>query len=608
VSYRKAPLWRRLRARAICKLAWLPVLIAIFGGAAALAPDSALAGSLASGAQVTLQQNSSPNSFIVASGSSVTVNASSASDTAVFGFTDLTRPSSPYNNDFVTLKDSGGAYLVVASGIVTTGSTPMNFKIRKVSGTSGMGIADGDVVYFVSPDGRDCGPNSSRQFVCTATWPANSMFFRVAVSSAGGSTSSTGGSTGGTTGGTTGSTTGLQAARAQQLLNGFGVNTHIDFQKWGYQNLSQVVANVNYLGEIKTLRDSPGSNNDFTWWPQVASGTGAKFDAFIGEGAPSIYSAQLARMTQMLQSGGNYLMGIEGGNEEDDPYPTSLGNDQYQAASFQPQVYALGQSYNIPVFNISFGAGWSSRSTGDYGTVGDLSAAATYANAHTYPGSSPDGHNFWANLDSDALLAAKTRPLATTEFGWIAYSGSPTSGWGHVSRATQAAYVIEGILDAWLHGNAYYFYYALYDDSYGTAGLFDDFGNAKPAAVAVHNLFALLADSGAQGLSFSPSKLDYALSGMPAISSGYGGHQALFQKSDGSFWLALWNEQALNNTSTGADISIAPVSITLTLGAIAKSITVYDPLTGTGAVKSAGSVKSLTISLPAHPILVAVVP
>lgn len=577
-------------------------IIALLGGIAALGPDAALAGSLTSGTQVTLQQNSSPNSFIVASGTSVTVNGSSPSDTALFAFTDLTRPSSPYNNDFVTLKDSAGAYLAVAGGgVVTTGGSPTNFKIRKVSGTSGLGIADGDVVYFVSPDGHECGPNSSRQFVCTATWPTNSLFFRIALSNAG------------TTDGTSGSTTGVQAARAQQLLNGFGVNTHIDAQKFGYQNLTQLIANINYLGNggLKTLRDSPGSPNDLTWWQQVATATGVKFDAFIGFGSPSVYSTQLGRMQTMLQSGGHFLMGLEGGNEEDDAYPVSLGNNQYQAAAFQPQVYALAQSYGLPSFNLSFGAGWSNP-TGDYGTVGDLSASATFANAHTYPSSAPNIHNFMANINADAKLAASSRPVAITEYGWITYpDGSPTAGYGRVSRAAQAAYVVEGIFDAWRLGNPYYFYYAFYDDNSGAYGLFDDFGNAKPAAVAVHNVFALLADSGVQGLSFAPGKLDYALSGMPAPTtgvSGSGGQQVLLQKSDGSFWLVLWNEQALNNTSTGADISIAPVSITLTLGAIAKSIMVYDPLIGTGAVKSASGVTSLAISLPAHPILVAVVP
>ena len=47
----------------------------------------------------------------------------------------------------------------------------------------------------------------------------------------------------------------------------------------------------------------------------------------------------------------------------------------------------MGQQLGLPVINMSFGAGWTAANDwhGDYGKVGDLSAYANYANAHTYP-------------------------------------------------------------------------------------------------------------------------------------------------------------------------------------------------------------------------------
>jgi len=309
----------------------------------------------------------------------------------------------------------------------------------------------------------------------------------------------------------------------------------------------------------------------------------------------------------MQQWGQNDFAALEGGNEEDDAYPVSLGNDQWQAAAFQPQLFQAAQGYDLPAFNISFGAGWGNP-TGDYGTVGDLSAVATYANAHLYPGSSPAAHNAMLWINGDAALAAKTRPVAITEYGWITYpDGYPVATYGRVSRATQAAYVVEGMFDARNFGDPYYFYYALDDDNSGAHGLFDELGNAKPAAVAVHNLFALLGDAGAAAQSFTPAKLDYRLSGMPPASAGRGGQEALFQKSDGSFWLALWNEQVLNDPKTNADIAVPPVPVTLTLGTVASSITVYDPLRGVAPIAAASGAAALAISLPAHPILVKIV-
>jgi hypothetical protein len=75
-------------------------------------------------------------------------------------------------------------------------------------------------------------------------------------------------------------------------------------------------------------------------------------------------------------------------------------------------------------------------------------------------------------------------------------------------------------------------------------------------------MFQLLGDSAAEATTFTPGKLAYTLSGMPASSGSVGGQQALFQRADGSFWLALWNEEVLNDTSHGnVDVTVAPVPV-----------------------------------------------
>jgi hypothetical protein len=48
------------------------------------------------------------------------------------------------------------------------------------------------------------------------------------------------------------------AMRAADFIGTLGVNTHIDFAAYGYQNLSVVESAINYLG-LKNLRDSAGS-------------------------------------------------------------------------------------------------------------------------------------------------------------------------------------------------------------------------------------------------------------------------------------------------------------------------------------------------------------
>jgi hypothetical protein len=406
----------------------------------------------------------------------------------------------------------------------------------------------------------------------------------------------------------------VKARRTADLLAGFGINTHIDAGTSGYQDLTQVVASIRYVGNggLHILRDGPmNATYDLTQgtWASVHQQTGVMFDAVIGWTQPSDYSTVLATMTQMASASDKYIFAFEGPNEAD----VFAKGDQEQAAAFQPQVYSAAHAAGVPAIDISFGAGWCSSpntppgcsTTGDYGTVGDLSASVDFANAHTYPSASPRSGNTFQTLNADANLPAPGKPVAITEFGWVT---AQAGNWGNVSTTTQAAYVTEGILDAFALGNPYYFYYALYDDGSGNFGLFYDTGVAKPSATAVRVMFQLLGDAGAAAQTFTPASLDYTLAGLPAQTGGVGGYDLLLQKSDKSFWLALWNEQTLNQGTTGQDNTIASVPVTLTLPSAATSLDVFDVLaSNTTAIQSATDASSLAMQLPAHPILVKIV-
>src|SRR5471030_2748706 len=73
------------------------------------------------------------------------------------------------------------------------------------------------------------------------------------------------------------------AVATMTVANSLGINTHIDFKKYGYENLAVTAASINYLG-IKSLRDCPGSADAVGAngsWQQIANATGAKFDAYM---------------------------------------------------------------------------------------------------------------------------------------------------------------------------------------------------------------------------------------------------------------------------------------------------------------------------------------
>jgi hypothetical protein len=374
------------------------------------------------------------------------------------------------------------------------------------------------------------------------------------------------------------------AASTESFVSSLGINTHIDFHAYGYQNLATVESNISYLG-VTTIRDSAQSPTDAANWLAVAQATGAKFDDYIGENSPAGMATDLTYVQQLAKEG--ILASIEGGNEEDDAYPQSLGNTLQITALFQQQVYILGQALDLPVINMSFGAGWTAANNweGDYGTVGDLSGYTTYGNAHTYPnvGQLPDAEIQVVN--GLAKMAASTRPVITTEIGWQTTE---------FTQQTIARYVLDAAMDGLKDGDAGMYYYGLYDDGSGDWGLFNADGTPRPAATALHDLTTLLADRGATAATFTPGSLSYGLTG-----SITGDSSVLTEKSNGSFWLSLWNE---------TEASGSPHTVTVTLGAQAATVVEYDPLTGTSSVETWSNVSSFQVSVPDHPILLEIIP
>src|ERR1700704_4026263 len=99
----------------------------------------------------------------------------------------------------------------------------------------------------------------------------------------------------------------IAAARVYNFVSSLGINTHIDFENYGYQNLATVESSINYLG-LKNIRDSAQSASDVQTWLQVSRATGARFDDYIAETSPAGMLADLGFVQQLAQEGIlNYL-------------------------------------------------------------------------------------------------------------------------------------------------------------------------------------------------------------------------------------------------------------------------------------------------------------
>lgn len=393
----------------------------------------------------------------------------------------------------------------------------------------------------------------------------------------------------------------MAVIKAGDFVSSIGVNTHVNFTWTSYKNTEIVINAINYLG-VKNLRDSATRDSDLGptgTWQVVADATGAKFNAYVPQATVTGMQNSLLRMEQLAKQ--NILNFIEGANEYDSPYPISQGNSLQIGAAFQQQVYALGQQYDLPVINMSFGQGWSKSAKGNYDKVGDISAWSDYANAHTYfgTGNPPNGQIKYIN--SLAQISSKN-PVIVTELGW--YTTHNPNSVHDVSEDVQAKYMMDALLDSYQAGSVKTYLYELLDQGTGVSvvesnfGLFYKDGTPKKAAHALHNMIDLLSDDGANAHSFVAQNLDYSLSGLITTDKSM-----LMANSDGSYWLAVWNEARLSHAVTGNDIVVSNHDVTLSLKDMS-DVYVYDPLSGVSILAFHDDSHVVRLSVPDHPLLI----
>lgn len=185
----------------------------------------------------------------------------------------------------------------------------------------------------------------------------------------------------------------------------------------------------------------------------------------------------------------------------------------------------------------------------------------------------------------------ETIQLAPYSFGWAA----PAS--------VIAKSILSGWFQAWRQAYQAYIVYAMYDETaidFGSYGIFTTPGNPKTAATYLHNLTTVLQDPGQTKSTFSTGALQCLVSNLPATS----GQAAYFQRSDGVFIVAIWNEVSNwdDTLNPPAAVSITPTNVTVSF-AREGTINVYDPTLGTSAQQTLTN-NSVVVSLVDYPQII----
>jgi hypothetical protein len=161
---------------------------------------------------------------------------------------------------------------------------------------------------------------------------------------------------------------------------------------------------------------------------------------------------------------------------------------------------------------------------------------------------------------------------------------------GATTEDIHALNLLSMYLDQFKRGWSYTSVYILRDrtDEGGNQkfGFYTPDYKPRKAALYLHNLTTILADKDAPR---KPGTLDYSIAKQPATI-----HDMLLQNSDGTFQLVVWGERV-----QGED------RVTLDLKENQASVKVYDPTVGTEPVQVHTDVKSLSLTLTDHPLIIA---
>lgn len=412
-----------------------------------------------------------------------------------------------------------------------------------------------------------------------------------------------------------------RAIAGNRFFNAVGICTHPNWRKtvWGSADWqSALLASGVRHTRGKIGRGAPGRAALASLQPLFANGVQICVTVASEDGEFDYESTQASIDFLADNVPARNISGIESANEYNHPR-TKPADWAPRLREFQAWLYRTVKSNprlaRVPVVGPSI---WG-RLTNDYLELGNLQPHVDKACLHYYTGGRrptragrPESRDEGGGAGDygiddavrEASVVAPGKPLWITEYGYpVAGPGTPLSG--HMITETAAAkYLLRGLFDAFALGVEKIYIYSLIDDVQRSPpryhGLLDGSLRPRPTFNAVRNLMALFADSGRPS---APAALGYRLGGLNRAVK-----QQLFQKSDGTFLLTLYQDVDSYDRRTRRDLAVAPLAVPLALNRTAARIELFTPTTHSGPVRTANGVNALTIPVGDQVTVVKITP
>jgi hypothetical protein len=410
-----------------------------------------------------------------------------------------------------------------------------------------------------------------------------------------------------------------KATSANSFVESIGINTHINYDNTAYGNYADLVKpSLQYLG-VRHIRDNL-ADDDFMLNPyRDLHKEGIKLTGLVPYETES-----MAALTMMIKKQRDVLEAVEGPNETDE-----FSQFSYQGRGFPIGTIAFMKDFyraikndpslrDLPVLQTTLAfPGKALRKGTRADALRDLSAYADYGNSHNYFsfGEAPSKKINEDHLPLN-LPITPGKPMMSSEGGYQMGEGDGYKGtWDDSQSApfsedVHGRYMLRYVLEQYRLGYQRSFIYELLDSDQPKWGLFRADGTPRAAAYGLGSMIKILGEGRWNNATknwdvpnFSPGRLDYSLAGAPTSV-----HSLMLQKSDGRFYLILWNEVINWDAVTAKPVFPANVSVTLKINQPIRQVSIFLPLThGTKTTTTATS-NTISLSIPDHPLIAEITP
>ena len=388
------------------------------------------------------------------------------------------------------------------------------------------------------------------------------------------------------------------------FLHSVGINSAVSYPGTSYyNNIPKVISALSYIG-LDTLRDYAPNPRSRTHWHNCGAlaALGIKFDFLVHGNGPVDITTELSNLDAFARAYPGSIIAIEGPNEINAWRITYRGITNSFAAGAQvtkdlwTAVKQIPRLAKVPVYALTLSDGIDTISEDEKG-LGNLSGYVSYGNAHVY---GSGGNNVWT-YDMPVWLPVQRLstaglPTVVTETG---YATATRPGTDAVDEIVAAKYNLNTIFDNALNGIVRTYYFELADSlsSPQSYGFYNADWTPKAAAVALHNLTAILGRGGAGA---APHSLEYTITGLPATA-----HSLLLGSASG-FVISVWNDVTIWDKAGGHQIAAPAQTVTLNFAGTVARASLFDPLLNTSAIATYADTSSVTLSLTDHPLIIRV--